>query len=404
MTIAMLLLIAKLAWASTPPPDGYVDASTYGYNTTDATSALQAALDTGSNVFVPKMEADWIIRPITAMYSNQKILLESGVELAAKAGSFLGANDSLLTIHDCTNVSLTGYGSKLTMRKDDYTQPPYEQAQWRHAIKLTGMSDITIEGLTINETGGDGIYVGRGGPGYCENVTIKNVVIKGAYRNGISVISVKNLMVDNAVIVNTNGQAPQAGIDFEPNYYDEIIENITIRNSIINANGYRGILFAMTGAATGTIENVTIVGNSGPGIQMVHAPQPGVTFKDLLIANNSLAGVAGISTEDGEASGMPRDTITYSNFGNNTGGDTSGWVELGTGTVTVMPTFYSTDINDRYYMYLDPSVSSSIAYGASDGQYMGARGIVPEANSIMQVLSGFLLFLGYRLFTYAVIW
>ena len=54
-----VLLSAAAAGAEIPP--GYVDASSYGYNATDATAALQAAINTGQNVFVPDMGTDWFI-------------------------------------------------------------------------------------------------------------------------------------------------------------------------------------------------------------------------------------------------------------------------------------------------------------------------------------------------------
>ena len=64
---AMCFLVAQSVLATTPPPAGFIDASTYGggYNTTDATAALQAAINTGQNVFVPKEASDWFVTPIT---------------------------------------------------------------------------------------------------------------------------------------------------------------------------------------------------------------------------------------------------------------------------------------------------------------------------------------------------
>ena len=82
---------------------------------------------------------------------------------------------------------------------------------------MSNVTDCTIDGLTIKDTGGDGIYVGAASDSWSQNVTIKNVVVDNAYRNGISVISIDGILIDNAVIVNTGGTLPQTGIDFEPN-------------------------------------------------------------------------------------------------------------------------------------------------------------------------------------------
>jgi hypothetical protein len=395
-TVASLAPSAALA--TTGPPAGYVDASMFGYDSTDATTALQAALDTGSNVFVPKEASPWYVAPIMLTHSNQRILFESGSVVAAKSGAFAGIDDSLFTAQQCSNVSMIGYGATLTMQKSDYTSPPYSESQWRHGISLLGVTGFTVEGLKITNTGGDGIYLGDPTQSaYCQDVTIKNVAIDNVYRNGISVISVKNLLVDNAVITNTNGHAPQAGIDIEPNFPDtERIDNVTIRNSIINANGGNGVLLAMwKPQASGTLENLTIVSNRAAGVEML-SPQPGLTIKDLLIASNSDVGLRSCSTTDGEASGLAPNAIAYSDLWGNSGGSTSGWVTRGAGVLTrTQPHFFSTDVSSPYYMYLDLSTSSLILHGASDGGYMGARGLVPEPGALALLATGSLSGLAY---------
>jgi len=98
-------------------------------------------------------------------------------------------------------------------------------------------------------------------------VTIQDVTINNAFRNGIGVISAKNLLIDNATIINTVGTSPRAGIDFEPGIGSQRIVNATVRNSIIVANGSDGILWVVEEGnqarpVSGLIENVTVLGNS----------------------------------------------------------------------------------------------------------------------------------------------
>ena len=326
-TAYYLCLVAQMAWATTPPP-GFVDASTYGYNTTDATSALQAAINTGNNVFVPNLGTPWYVTPITLTQSNQEILFQSGAVVAAKPGAFLGAGDALFTATDCTNVSMVGYGATLTMQKNDYTQPPYSPGQWRSAIDLYGVSNFAVQGLSITNTGGDGVFVSNDHASTpSQNVTIKDTFINNAYRNGISVISVNGLLIDNSVIVSTSGSGlPQAGIDFEPDYSYETISNFTVRNTILNANAGPGIQFYLeaavsgsVGTATGTIENVTIVGNGTNGIQ-TDLVEPGVTIKDSLVGTNTGYGLLGVPTSTGWATGEPRTTITDGDVWDNASG------------------------------------------------------------------------------------
>ena len=61
----------------------------------------------------------------------------------------------------------------------------------------------------------------------------------------------------------------------------------------------------------------------------------------------------------------------------------------------VTPTFYSTDINSPYYMYLDPSCDPQITQGASDGSYIGARPVVPEPAMAGLLVCGVASFLGF---------
>ena len=106
---ATCFLVAQSVLATTPPPTGFIDASTYGggYNTANATAALQAAINTGKNVFVPKEASDWFVTPITLAKNNQEILFESGVEVTAKAGAFTGTGDCLFKVKG-TGVSMVG--------------------------------------------------------------------------------------------------------------------------------------------------------------------------------------------------------------------------------------------------------------------------------------------------------
>ena len=52
---------------------------------------------------------------------------------------------------------------------------------------------LSIEGLTIRDTGGDGLYLGSEGRGYNDNFTVRDVVFDNNYRQGISIISAQNV-------------------------------------------------------------------------------------------------------------------------------------------------------------------------------------------------------------------
>lgn len=221
-------------------------ASWWGFDPVDSTEALQSAIDSGAaRVIVEDMGTPWIVTPIKAA-SNQEIVFEKGVVVEAKRGEFKGRKDSLFSIRLKENVSLIGYGATLRMWREDYDAPPYERAEWRHVVDIGSSSNVNIFGLTLAESGGDGIYVGAAKRGVAtKNVHIKDVVCDRNYRQGISVITVENLLIENTVMKNTAGARPEAGIDFEPNYADEKIVNVVMRNCVSENNRGIGYLFSL---------------------------------------------------------------------------------------------------------------------------------------------------------------
>ena len=220
-------------------------ASWWGFDPEDSTEALQAAIDSGaSTLIVENMGSPWIVMPIQ-LASNQEILFEEGCEILARRGAYHGRNDTLVTARDVENVTLRGYGATFRMWRDDYDDPnQYEKAEWRHALSLRGARNMNIYGLTLTESGGDGIYLGVGPGGATNlNVHIKDVVCDRNYRQGISVITAENLLIEDTVMSNTAGTPPAAGIDFEPNWPRERLVNIVMRNCLTENNAGDGYEF-----------------------------------------------------------------------------------------------------------------------------------------------------------------
>jgi hypothetical protein len=220
-------------------------ASWWGFDPEDATEALQAAIDSGApKVVVENMGRPWIVSRTINLRSNQEIVFEKGVVVEAKKGAFLGKGDCLFLAALQRNITIIGYGAVLRMRKLDYTQPPYEKAEWRHALSIRSCENVRVFGLTLASSGGDGIYLGvakRGVPN--SNIHIKDVVCVDNYRQGISVISAENVLMENVVMRDTSGTPPMAGIDFEPNDPTEVLSNIVMRNCVVQNNSGDGFAF-----------------------------------------------------------------------------------------------------------------------------------------------------------------
>lgn len=213
----------------------------------DDTEALQAAIDSGAReVVVPKRDRSWTTKPLVGR-SNLTLTLEQGAVIDAVAGAFVPLNDSMLTFDRCTNVTIRGRGAVLRMRKWDYLKPPYKHSEWRHCISLKSCVNVLIEGVTIRESGGDGIYLGASGADLVNrHVVIRDVTCDGNNRQGISVISANDLLIENCDLRNTYGASPEAGIDFEPNNPREELVNIRMRNCRMFNNAGSGLEFWLT--------------------------------------------------------------------------------------------------------------------------------------------------------------
>jgi len=266
-------------------PDSYYRSDTLllselGYDENDSTDILQKALDSEYHtIVIPVKPGPWITRPLFINRDNITIIFEKGAQLIAKRGSYRGRGDSLLSIDGVQNISIDGYGGIIRMWRDDYDKKPYEHSEWRSGIKILSSDNIKIAGLTIQGTGGDGIYISQlhreDYPLYSSHVVIKDMQLIDNYRQGISVISVRNLLIDNCYIYGTKGTPPEAGIDFEPNRAMESLVNCQVINSQITHNNGAGILIwlkSLDSSSTPieiTIEKCTIYKNGwGLGLYM----------------------------------------------------------------------------------------------------------------------------------------
>jgi len=219
------------------------NAAWWGFSREDSTEALQAALNSGARtLIIPFMGAPWIVRPLQ-LRSSQEIILEPGVLILAKKGEFQGGGDSLFAAAGQSNLVIRGYGATLRMHKRDYQNPPYTKAEWRMGIALRGCRHVLIEGLRVESTGGDGFYVDGGGDlGWSEDITLRDCVAYDNHRQGLSVISVVSLLVENCLFANTWGTAPEAGMDLEPDTEKNRLVNCVIRNCTFENNNGNEIL------------------------------------------------------------------------------------------------------------------------------------------------------------------
>ena len=140
---------------------------------------------------------------------------------------------------------------------------PYTKAEWRMGLLLSGASNVSITGLTVVESGGDGVMIVGG-----SRVTFRNCTFDRNYRQGMSVIAVENLMVEDCTFSNTNGTDPQSGVDIEPDLPSQNLINITFAGCSFRGN---------SGAGFATCLNA-LNASSRP---------VSITFRDAQVSNNS---------------------------------------------------------------------------------------------------------------------
>jgi PKD repeat protein len=224
-------------------PAHAVMASSFGFQTGDATEAFQKALTSGkSYVVIDKQPSDWIIQP-TKLFdlANITVVFEPGVVLKAKAGAFQASNARLFELVRPQNVIIEGYEAEFKMNKSEYTT-----GEARHALSLYEAKNITVKGLTFSDSGGDGIFI-EGGiviGTYSSNITIEDVVCHNNRRQGMSIVSAQDVWVRNSTFSGTSGTAPEAGVDLEPDLPEQRLVNINFENCHFKNNDSYGFMVA----------------------------------------------------------------------------------------------------------------------------------------------------------------
>lgn len=220
-----------------------VKASSFGYNSSDASSALMAAFRSNyDTVIVDHKSAGWNVGPLTMFdIKNKVIIFESGVVLRAIAGRFNASNAKLLKLARPVNVTILGYGAKFKMNKAEYTNFD-PNTEFRVSLEISDGVNITVKGLTIEESGGDGIYlIGKNS----RNILLEDLNVINQSRSGLTIISANGLMVKNCDFKGTRGPVVGSGIKFEPHGSSDKFVDVVFENCRSLDNGQAGITFGL---------------------------------------------------------------------------------------------------------------------------------------------------------------
>ncbi len=221
----------------------------YGENTTPGTTvlttAVQNALDSNKEVFLPgeivlvggiSLNTDNILRGA----GNASILkLESGVSTLTRVVNIDGVN----------NVAL--YDFLIDGNKSGNASPTGDPGQdgGLHGLYVNAANHVYAQNIGAQNCHTDGMYV--------DGVSTDIVVVKGIFdanrRQGCSGISFDGLAFYYSIFSNTSGQAPQLGIDLEPNNSSESIKNFLADHCFFDTNAGGGFSYTAKSTTNGSI-------------------------------------------------------------------------------------------------------------------------------------------------------
>jgi hypothetical protein len=182
-----------VSMAVVPQPGKVVASCT---NRSDCTADLQAALASGAaDIRVPALTdpaGPWLVGPLffPTNMSHATVTFEPGVVVEAVSGELgqryfkLAGADLFATCPGVRNVTLNGPRATLRMQRADYANSSlYAISEYRSTMYLNNVDGFRLLGLTLEESGGDGLYITN----VSRNVVVDRVKLLRHYRNGMSV-------------------------------------------------------------------------------------------------------------------------------------------------------------------------------------------------------------------------
>ncbi len=244
----------------------------------DDTAWLQGQLDRGGKIFLPKL-------PNGDCYQTRGLWVShSGTRIGSSGACIVYRGPGPVRLHSTDGDPMPSNAIFFINRDSQHGVPPrsvvISDLQLIVPIGTEGYGviaaglQVTLANLAIDGVPVDGVMVtGRGnGRGYAGIVKIRNTIIRGAQRNGISVVSASDVTIDGNTISGvgligmTNPErGPWAGIDVEPDHATYPIRRVRITRNTISGNAGAGVLLTLD-TGTGRPEVADQIALSGNAI------------------------------------------------------------------------------------------------------------------------------------------
>jgi len=262
-----------------------------GDGATDDTAAINAAIGDGNRtVYIPggtyMIRADATsIGQLSAgiqAKNNTKIVISPQATLKALPSST--PRYTIINIFGKSNVTIEG-GGKIIGERNEHQGTTGE---WGYGICIGGSDRVLVQDLYIADCWGDASVVGyyMDKSNAARNITFRNVYCDNNRRQGISVTCAEDVRIESCTFANTNGTAPEYGVDLEPDSGTSV-RRVTITNCMFRNNAGGG--FTMNGT-NGTVEYVHFIGNTlvGPRSHINGLLTQNVVLKGNMITDSAI--------------------------------------------------------------------------------------------------------------------
>lgn len=351
-----------------------------GDGVTDDTAALQAAMaeiEANGGVLVLGADRTYLISDKLAIQDAADFGIRGNDATLRVAAATPTSDHAPLTFRRCSSFAV----ADLVVDGNRAERTPAETFGG-HNIRILASSDFLFSRVTSSHATTDGFYVAPGDNSdpatFPTDGTFCDCAADDDYRQGMSIINGLRLQVVRSSFTNTNGTAPEAGLDIEPNSGSASpgAEEIVIRDCLFEGNQGSGL--ATAGPAPTErllIEGTTFRRNVGYGLMLnigSRVTVDGCTFDDnqhgairistssTLVRSSEImnhTGWVGIHLTGAEASQI---VVRESEFHDNTGIPDSGdaWIYVNADSGT-----------DNYLLenFFENNVDSDIANNKPEG-------------------------------------
>jgi parallel beta-helix repeat protein len=308
-------LAAPLPDPGDRPADGRAhlnvrDFGAVGDGRTDDTAALQAAIAAapadGAVVFVPA--GVYLVDALKSVLLRDNLVLELANAATLRAMPNASKWYAILLARGSRNLAVRG--GTLQGERNEHLGTGGE---WGMGLHLLGCEDVLVEGVTARDCWGDGFYVGHStrasiAGGECARVTLRGCVALNNRRQGLSITGCIDARIEDCIFAQTNGTAPQSGIDLEPNGIKRV-EKVTIIDCRCTDNAGWGILLVNAGVQYNSILGNRCEGNGFDGIRVTRQASRNTISGNTVQAN----GQHGIRLDDHVSESLVRRNVCLAN-------------------------------------------------------------------------------------------